>query len=491
MLTPFTANSDSFFKITSWYTVIGGATATDLETTIVSVAGNVATLATTAATTVTSGSPSTCWYGLDDTAAFNTAIQAASSAWVSGPQNEVDVPNTGVYQVQNVPILSHVKLVPANGVVVRPSMPINNSLFLIGKQDGSGPSINASIVGTGWTADFTGVQAQKFSGTWIHRFTGVVYVTDATCFEVNGCTGVNLPADNIVQLTPTNANVNPLQGKISRITCSCSSGFGQAGYGTIQIDGGTAISLSDITSACIGRALNIELDDSGNGTRTVSGIVASNIRQVGSGAPVNQEALGVVAHANHIYDVTVSGVTATGGGCGATISYTPGGVGSVAGFTIDGIRVTGGGSGVMVDNNCVLTNSLISNGTFDGSTVINRSNNRPLATNIFTAGLTYKNCISTNGANSGLQSVFFDGSQGAVATGTATFTNCTSTNNGSGVLTTYGYENNYVQHVVLNGSTAAGSGAQTFGLYAGASTDATLNSCNITQTTGPGTITVH
>lgn len=493
MLTPFRNNSDTYFQLADWFSVLGGVTATDLETTIVSVAGSTATLATNASTTVTSGSPSTCWYGLDDTSAFNSAVQAANAAWVSGPSNEVDVANVGTYQVGNVPILSHVHLSIANSTTIRPTMPIgSHAMFLLRNADGS-LSSGCSVTGN-WTADYTGVQAQNYSaGTWSPRTIGAVYVDAAADWAVRGVTGNNLTGGNVVQITPTAANIDPIRGAVTNITSTQSSGFGQSGYGTVQDDGSTATVFDSIVNHGIGRALNLETDDSGNGTRTLAGVDASNIQEVGGSAPIYQEALGIYAHANNIYDVSVYGVSGTAGGCGAVIGYTAGTVGSVANFTINGLRVVGGGYAVSIGNNDVVTAGSISTGTFDGCTTINQSNGKPYAAALFTAGLTYSNCTASNGGNSGFQSVFFDGSQGSQATGTVTLTNCTSTNNGggAGVTTSYGFENNYVQHLVANGSTAAGAGSQTFGLYAGARTDATLNSCNITQTTGPGTIIVH
>ena len=133
MLTPFNgSNSDAYFNPYDWYSVLGGSTATDLKSTIVSVSGGTATLADNAATTVTS----TCWYGLDDTSAFNTAIAAASAAWVSGPPNEVLVPNQGTYQVSGVCVLSHVNVV-MNGITVRPTMPVTMPLFMLHNADGT------------------------------------------------------------------------------------------------------------------------------------------------------------------------------------------------------------------------------------------------------------------------------------------------------------------------------------------------------------------
>lgn len=486
MLTPFRNNSDTYFQLADWFSVLGGVTATDLETTIVSVAGSTATLATNASTTVTSGSPSTCWYGLDDTSAFNSAIQAANAAWVSGEgQNVVVVPNVGTYQVQAIPVLSHVKLSMA-GVTVRPSMPFGvRPLFLLRNADGS-LSSGCSIVGP-WTADFTGVQAQSYSaGTWTRKGIGAVNVDAAADLAVTGCTGLNLTGGNVVGLMPTAANVNPIRGAVTGITCTQSSGYGQAGFGAVQDDGSTAVSFSDITSYSIGRALNCETDDSVNGARILSGVVASNIQQVGSGAPINQEAVGIYAHSNTIYDVTVSGVSGTGGGCGLVVGYTAGSAGSVSNFTINGLRVVGGGYAVQVSNNCVVTNGIIQNGVFSGSTAVNQSNAKPFATALFTAGLTYQNCTSTNGGNSGFQSVFFDGTQGALANGTATFTNCTSTNNGNGVLTTYGYENNYVQFLNMTSCTSTVGANQTFDLYLGTNTSAVLTGCSLPQIRGPG-----
>ena len=73
-----------------------------------------------------------------------------------------------------------------------------------------------------------------------------------------------------------------------------SLGPGQLGWGPVQIDGGTAISLSDITSYGLGRALNIETDNSANGFRHADGIVASDLQEIGSGGAFTDHALGIV-----------------------------------------------------------------------------------------------------------------------------------------------------------------------------------------------------
>lgn len=479
MLTPFVNNSDTSFSIADWYAVLGGAITTDLETTIVSVSGNTATLAINASSTVTSGSPSTCWYGLDDTASFNSVLATASTAG----GGLVVVPS-GTYQISGVEIPSNVNVV-MQSATIRPTMPVTNPDFLL---RGTPFTSNCGITGT-WTADFTGVQAQRYTaGSWVRKFMGGVFVDAAQDFQISGCTGLNLTGDNVVQIQPTGANVNPIRGRLSNIICTQSSGYGQCGFGAVQIDGGTAIASDTILSYSIGRAYNLESDDDISGPRTISGITASNIQQLGSNGPIDQEALGIVCHSNTIYDVSVRGVLATAGGNGGVIAS---GSAQLSNFVIDGVNVSGGGGGIGVVTNSTVTNGLIENGIFTGCTLLSLSTGQPVGGTVFTSGLTYLNCSSTNGVGSGFRSVFFNGSQGAVAIGTATFTNCTSTGNGLVAHTSYGYENNYVQHLLMTNCSSLAAGLQTYDLYLGVSTTGDSYGCTLAQVRGPGTYTAH
>ena len=184
--------------------------------------------------------------------------------------------------------------------------------------------------------------------------------------------------------------------------------------------------------------------------------------------------------------MSVYGVTGINGGSRVVLSYDAGTSASVGNFRIDTLRVTGGGQGVDIGNNDVFSAGVISNGVVDGCTLINQSNGKTVGSVLFTTGMALNNIAVTNGGNSGFMSAYFDGSQGALATGTVVMNNCSASGNG-----TYGFENDYAQQLTMTGCTSMTGVHQTYDLYCGSGTNTTLNSCNITQTTGSGTIITH
>jgi hypothetical protein len=457
----------STFTTKGWRKV--PANSQTLMATISSVSGGVATLSTTAGTTVTGA---TCVFGTDDSAAFNA--MAAGDYYIPGNKT---------YFLADWFMPSHIRVtIGQNAVFKFPSYPTTDcAVFRL---------LTSNRLSTAYVEDIHIYGTAFIDGTELTPPSSTtprgVHILNAQDWSIERVHARAMPTvtGNAVQTGSNQAAIIARRGHIEAVHSDNVRGVGSS---CVQHTGGADITYGTLT--CDGGVgFRNEMDSNASVTDNVKvGLVWAN-----ADSGFDNTAVLFSAHTNTIHNVEIGTILAEGGVDGSVWEYASGGL--VEDVTIRKMRVTGGGRGTVTTQN---------DRTFPGCTVydakVENSSNTPglrdttgsVAGYGFTyaPGMTLVNAKARGCAAGGFIDVF---ASSVVANTKAMLVNPKAENN-----TGPGIYNRFTEKLTIIGGAATddqGTPTQTYGINAATGTTVTylgtVISGNATAaTTGAGTIT--
>jgi Pectate lyase superfamily protein len=279
----------------------------------------------------------------DDSAAFNSAIQAAASA---SPAGDVYVPAPGTYKIGDVHPKSGVDIKIEHGAVIqKASSGAWNDIFHLAGPNDTTFLENVSIQGVNgnFVLDMSNSPSTGTNGIFLRNVRHFA-IKNMDCIQNNSNQLMLSPTSLAPCLMFRGTPAGPVNGVYNHPTdgdlVNLHSRYSPFGYGLTQVTSGDNLRFSNISSDG-GVALRVETD--GNNIYTVDNLSADNVTCTNGHAPVH-----LVPHYQNNGKLTITNVHSNSCEEGLSILGTTGSFSSAS--TISGVSVVGGPNAQLRDS---------------------------------------------------------------------------------------------------------------------------------------------